>query len=65
MNPARIAALFRELADAFDEGAAAEERPRTKQPRPRPVDRPPGQSDDIAQARAKRMLLRHAIKGKT
>lgn len=58
MSFARIAALHRELAEAYDELAAserAEERPAPAR-RPRILTPPAGEADEVTRARAKRLL---------
>ncbi len=68
MNIPRIAALLRELADAFEEAfeedalservAPEEKKPRSRVRRHPP---PPGPTTDVAVARARRMLRERGI----
>jgi hypothetical protein len=60
MNSSRIAQLFQDLANAFLEGEEATE-PVQASRRSRTVVRPPGESDDLARAAARRALRDHGF----
>lgn len=66
MNPARVAAALRALADAIEddgEGASAPaSSPRLPPVRkPRPIVRPAGESDEVSRAKAQRLLKAHGF----
>ena len=55
----QIAALARELEEALEEDAAKD---RSRRPRrPLALVRPPGESDDVARAKARSLLRKHGF----
>jgi len=66
MNPVRIAALLRELADALEEGVAANDatpptRPAKAKRPPRPFPAPLQAPNELDMMKAKQMLRRRGI----
>ncbi len=63
----RISALYRELADAFEElemgerGEQSTEDGSSRRRRPRELVRPEGDNDEVASARARRMLRKNGL----
>lgn len=66
MNPARVAALLRELADELEGDvtpapASEESRPRRKRPRMRVVPQPKGTASPLDRAAARKALRREGL----